>query len=109
MTEAFGRSAVFNPAFPTIPIGAFSPLVGARPFRHPTNLGTLFVAYTTDQFDVALSGYFAGTRDDSTFMSDGFFGNSLLLPNKGLDPSYQKIESARRLACIHAPCLHDAR
>jgi len=28
VTEAFGRSAVFNPAFPTIPIGAFSPLVG---------------------------------------------------------------------------------
>ena len=39
VTEAFGRSAVFNPAFPTIPIGAFSPLVGARPFRRPTNSG----------------------------------------------------------------------
>ena len=92
VTEAFGRSAVFNPAFPTIPIGAFSPLVGARPFRRPTNSGTLFVAYTTGQFDVALSGYFAGSRDDSTFVSDGFFGNSLLLPNKDLDPSYQKID-----------------
>jgi len=92
VTEAFGRSAVFNPAFPTIPIGAFSPLVGARPFRRPTNSGTLFVTYTTGQFDVALSGYFAGRRDDSTFVSDGFFGNSLLLPNKDLDPSYQKID-----------------
>ena len=92
VTEAFGRSASFNPAFPTIPIGAFSPLVGARPFRRPTNSGTLFVGYTTGQFDVALSGYFAGKRDDSTFVSDGFFGNSLLLPNKDLDPSYQKID-----------------
>jgi len=92
VTEAFGRSAVFNPSFPTIPIGAYSPLVGARPFRRPTNSGTLFVGYTTGQFDVALSGYFAGRRDDSTFLSDSFFGNSLLLPNKDLDPSYQKID-----------------
>lgn len=92
VTEAFGRSPVFNPAFPTIPIGAFSPLVGARPFRRPTNSGTLFVGYTAGPFDVALSGYFAGARDDSTFLSDGFFGNSLLLPNKDLDPAYQKID-----------------
>jgi iron complex outermembrane receptor protein/vitamin B12 transporter len=92
VTEAFGRAAAFNPAFPTIPIGAYSPLVGARPFRRPTNSGTLFVGYTTGPFEVALSGYFAGKRDDSTFLSDGFFGNSLLLPNKDLDPAYQKID-----------------
>jgi iron complex outermembrane receptor protein/vitamin B12 transporter len=66
--------------------------VGARPFRRPTNSGTLYVGYTAGQFDVALSGYFAGRRDDSTFLSDGFFSNSLLLPNKDLDPSYQKID-----------------
>jgi iron complex outermembrane receptor protein/vitamin B12 transporter len=92
VTEAFGRSAAFNPAFPTIPIGAYSPLVGERPFRRPANSGTLFVAYTKGAIDVALSGYFAGTRDDSTFLSDGFFGNSLLLPNQDLDPAYQKID-----------------
>jgi vitamin B12 transporter len=92
VTEAFGRSAAFNPAFPTIPIGAYSPLVGARPFRRPANSGTLFVGYTAGAIDVAFSGYFAGRRDDSTFLSDGFFGNSLLLPNQGLDPAYQKID-----------------
>ena len=92
VTEAFGRSAAFNPAFLTIPIGAYSPLVGERPFRRPANSGTLFVGYTTGPIDVALSGYFAGRRDDSTFLSDGFFGNSLLLPNQGLDPAYQKID-----------------
>ena len=92
VTEAFGRSAAFNPAFPTIPIGTYSPLVGERPFRRPANSGTLFVGYTTGPIDVALSGYFAGRRDDSTFLSDGFFGNSLLLPNRGLDPAYQKID-----------------
>jgi iron complex outermembrane receptor protein/vitamin B12 transporter len=92
VTEAFGRSAVFNPAFPTIPIGAFSPLVGERPFRRPANSGTLFVAYATGPLDVSLSGYFAGRRDDSTFVTDGFFGNSMLLPNQDLDPAYQKID-----------------
>src|SRR5262249_40354939 len=34
-----------NPAFPGIPIGAFSPLVGNRPFRRPTNSGSMLVAY----------------------------------------------------------------
>ena len=92
VTEAFGRSAVFNPAFPDIPIGVYSALVGERPFRRPANSGTLFVGYTTGPLDVALSGYFVGKRDDSTFLSDGYFGNSLLLPNQDLDPSYQKID-----------------
>jgi vitamin B12 transporter len=92
VTEAFGAGAAFNPTFPTIPIGAYSPLVGERPFRRPANSGTLFVAYANGPFDVALSGYFAGKRDDSTFLSDGFFGNSLLLPNQDLDPAYQKID-----------------
>ena len=31
-------------------------------------------------------------RDDSTFLSDPFFGNSMLLPNRNLDDSYQKID-----------------
>ena len=28
----------------------------------------------------------------STFLSDGFFGNSLLLPNHDLDAAYQKLD-----------------
>jgi iron complex outermembrane receptor protein/vitamin B12 transporter len=92
VTEAFGRSAAFNPAFPTIPIGTYSPLVGERPFRRPAHSGTLFVGYTTGPIDLALSGYFVGARDDSTFLSDGYFGNSMLLPNQDLDPAYQKID-----------------
>jgi iron complex outermembrane receptor protein/vitamin B12 transporter len=92
VTEALSAGAAFNPAFPGVPIGAYSPLVGARPFRRPANSGTLFVGYTTGPVDIAWSGYFAGKRDDSTFLSDGFFGNSMLLPNKDLDPGYQKID-----------------
>jgi len=92
VTEALGAGAVFNPAFPGIPIGAYSPLVGARPFRRPTNSGTLYVGYTTGPVDIALAAYFAGKRDDSTFLSDPYFGNSMLLPNSDLGPAYQKID-----------------
>ena len=45
VTEAFSASAATNPAFPGVPIGAFSPLVGERPFSRPANSGTLFVSY----------------------------------------------------------------
>ena len=92
VTEAFGASAATNTAFPGIAIGAFSPLVGQRPFRRPPNSGTFAVMYTPSRFDVSLSAYFSGKRDDSTFLSDEFFGNTLLLPNRDLDGAYQKVD-----------------
>ncbi len=33
-----------------------------------------------------------GKQDDSTFLSDQFFGYSMLLPNQDMDPGYQKID-----------------
>jgi vitamin B12 transporter len=92
VTEAFSATAVTNPAFPGVPIGAFSPLVGERPFRRPAHSGTLFISYVEGPAAVALTAYFAGTRDDSTFLSDANFGNSMLLPNQDLDPAYQKVD-----------------
>ena len=49
-------SPAINPAFPGIAIGAFSPLVGARPFRRPANSGSLVVVYATRQAQVAARG-----------------------------------------------------
>jgi vitamin B12 transporter len=92
VTEAFSASASFNDAFPGIPIGAFSPLVGERPFRRPAHSGTIMVMYTQGPAQVTVSGYFAGKRDDSTFISDAFFGNSMLLPNQDLAFGYEKID-----------------
>jgi len=92
VTKALSASVTTNPSLPGVQIGAFSPLVGARPFRRPANSGTLFVSYTRAKAQVALAGYFSGRRDDSTFLSDQFFGNTLLLPNTDLDPAYQKID-----------------
>ncbi len=81
-----------NPAFPGIQIGAFSPLIGNRPFRRPTNSGSVLVSYVMGKAQIALAEYFSGRQDDSTFISDASFGNSMLLPNKGLDAAYAKID-----------------
>jgi iron complex outermembrane receptor protein/vitamin B12 transporter len=79
-----------NPKFPGVRIGQYSPLVGERPFRRPANSGSVVVSYTRDKASVALAGSFFGRADDSTYLSDEFFGYSMLLPNQGLDPGYQK-------------------
>jgi iron complex outermembrane receptor protein/vitamin B12 transporter len=92
VTQALSASMASNPAFIGAAIGAFAPLVGERPFRRPANSGTLFVSYADGPMAVALSAYFAGKRDDSSFLSDEFLGNSLLLPNQDLSPAYQKVD-----------------
>jgi iron complex outermembrane receptor protein/vitamin B12 transporter len=81
-----------NPAFPGIPIGAFAPLQGARPFRRAPHTGSFTVDYTHNKLALSLSGYFLSRRDDSTFLSDQFFGPSLLLPNRNLAPAVYKID-----------------
>jgi vitamin B12 transporter len=88
VTKAFGEP-VFNPDFPTIPIGAFSPLVGARPFRRAPDSGSLSLFYSHNRFNASLNGYLVGRRDDSTSLEDGFFGNTMLLPNRDLAGAYQ--------------------
>ena len=95
VTESLSSGALspaFNPAFPDVPIGAFSPLVGERPFRRPAHSGTLLVSYDSGPANVTFSAFFSGVRDDSTFASDEFFGNSMLLPNQGLAAAYQKFD-----------------
>jgi vitamin B12 transporter len=82
----------FNPAFPNVPIGAFAPLVGARPFRRAPHTGSFSLDYARQKLNLQLTGYFVSRRDDSTFLSDPFFGTSMLLPNRNLAPAYQKID-----------------
>jgi iron complex outermembrane receptor protein/vitamin B12 transporter len=97
VTKSLTGSAIapqFNPSFPGIPIGGFGPLVGERPFRRPANTGNLMVSYTQGAATIALSGYFAGKSDDSTFIqgADINFENSLLLPNQNLNFGYAKMD-----------------
>ena len=84
----------FNTAstFSTVPIGAYSPLAGARPFRIAPNTGYFAINYTPHRFYASLSGTLVSRRDDSDFLTDSNFGNSLLLPNRNLDGAYQRLE-----------------
>jgi iron complex outermembrane receptor protein/vitamin B12 transporter len=82
------------PSFSTVPIGAFDPLRGARPFQRPPHTGFASVTYSGEQYAVGFNAAFASRSDDSTFLGgrDLVEGNSLLLPNRNLDSSYAKLD-----------------
>src|ERR1700677_4972352 len=82
----------YNPNFPTIAIGAFSPLVGARPFRRAPHSGYFGLTYNRSKCYGACTGTLVGRRDDSDFLTDSEFGNTLLLPNRNLLGAYQRLE-----------------
>jgi vitamin B12 transporter len=86
--ESFNTSSNFS----TTPIGAFSPLVGARPFRVAPHSGYLGLNYARYKFYSSLTGTFVSRRDDSDFLYDANFESTLLLPNRNLDGSYQRLD-----------------
>jgi vitamin B12 transporter len=95
--KSFASSALrpaINPAYPGIPIGAFAPLVGGRPFGHAPHSGSVLATYVKARTQVSLAGYFVGRQDASTFLFDAAFGNSLLLPNHNLGAGYQKVDAS---------------
>ena len=95
VTTSFSSGALrpaINPRFPDVPIGQFSPLVGARPFRRPANSGSMTMTYSDARAQISVAGYFFGKQDDSTFLTDPDFGTTMLLPNKDLDAAYQKFD-----------------
>jgi iron complex outermembrane receptor protein/vitamin B12 transporter len=95
--RSFSSDALFpsiNPAFPTVPIGAFSPLRGARPFRRAPHSGYFGIYYGHSRWALALTGTLIGKRDDSDFLSDKDGGTTLLLPNRNLDASYQRVDAS---------------
>lgn len=77
-------------SFNGIPLGAYSPLKGARPFRRPPHSGFLSASYSAGKITGVLSAAFTGRSDDSTYLAyeDQNGGNSLLLPNRNLDPGF---------------------
>jgi iron complex outermembrane receptor protein/vitamin B12 transporter len=82
----------FNPLFPSIPIGAFSPLVGNRPFNIAPHSGGIYLGYSHHNLALSLSGNLVSRRDSSTFLSDAQFGPTMLLPNRNLAAGYQKLD-----------------
>jgi iron complex outermembrane receptor protein/vitamin B12 transporter len=77
-----------------IPIGADSPLAGARPFRRAPQTGFFMASYSAKQLTAAFSSAFVSRSDDSDYLGgeDLNGGNSLLLPNRNLDASYAKLD-----------------
>ena len=82
------------PTYNGIPVGPYSPLVGARPFRRPPHSGFFSASYSHDRLTLLLNAAFASRSDDSDFLAfaDVNGGNSLLLPNRNLDHGYAKVD-----------------
>lgn len=90
-SDAIGPS--FNPNFPAIPIGIFSPLIGARPFRIAPHTGYFELGYQRNRLTTNLRGTLVGRRDDSDDLEfDANGETSLLLPNRNLDGAYQRLD-----------------
>jgi iron complex outermembrane receptor protein/vitamin B12 transporter len=66
--------------------------VGARPFRRAPHSGYFGLTYNQSKWYGSFTGTLVGRRDDSDFLTDANFGNSLLLPNRNLDGAYQRLE-----------------
>ena len=99
VTQSFTGSAIapaINPDFPNIPIGAFAPLVGARPFNRAPHTGSVRLDYQRKKFAITETTCLVGRRDGSTFLTDGYFGNSMLLPNRNLQAAYQLLDLTAR-------------
>jgi vitamin B12 transporter len=84
----------YAPTYAGVPIGIYSPLVGARPFRRPPHTGFITGSYAGKRWTISSSAAFASRSDDSTYLGymDINQGNTLLLPNRNLDYGYAKID-----------------
>jgi vitamin B12 transporter len=78
----------------TIPLGGYSPLVGARPFRRPPHTGYFSATYAERKLTGIFNAAFASRSDDSTYLEfeDENGENSLLLPNRNLDFAFAKLD-----------------
>jgi iron complex outermembrane receptor protein/vitamin B12 transporter len=84
----------YAPTYNGIPIGALSPLVGARPFRRPPHTGFMSASYSERKLTGVFTAAFASRSDDSTYLEDEDVNgkNGLLLPNRNLDYGYAKLD-----------------
>jgi iron complex outermembrane receptor protein/vitamin B12 transporter len=80
--------------FDSIPVGIYSPLKGARPFRRPPHTGFFTASYARKKLTGVFTSAFSSRSDDSTFLGyeDVNQGNSLVLPNRNLDFGYAKLD-----------------
>jgi iron complex outermembrane receptor protein/vitamin B12 transporter len=84
----------YAPTYEGVPIGIYSPLVGARPFRRPPHSGFVTASYAGKKWTLASTAAFSSRSDDSTYLEDEDLsgGNTLLLPNRNLDYGFAKLD-----------------
>ena len=84
----------YAPTFDGIPVGIYSPLTGARPFRRPPHTGFFTASYAGKKITGVFASSFSSRSDDSTFLGyeDLQQGNSLALPNRNLDYGFAKLD-----------------
>jgi len=82
----------YAPTYEGIPIGQYSPLVGARPFRRPPHTGFATATYAQRKFTAVLNAAFSSRSDDSTYLLDANYLGTMLLPNHDLDFGFAKID-----------------
>lgn len=97
-----------NPIFPGVRIGAYAPLVGARPFETAPASGSFEFGYATGSWSLMGGMVAASRRDTSTFLTDPSFGNTMLLPNHDLAPAYQLFQMTSYIRLTPALTLHAA-
>jgi vitamin B12 transporter len=97
-----------NPNFPGIPIGAYAPLVGGRPFAAAPESGSFEFGYVPGPWAIIGGVVAASRRDASTFLSDANFGNTMLLPNHDLAPGYHLFNLSGYIHLSPALTLHGA-
>lgn len=79
------------------PIGPYSPLKGARPFRRPPHTGFFTATWSSEKFTTQFTSAFASRSDDSTYLGGvdvmgPLDGNGLLLPNRNLDYGWARLD-----------------
>jgi iron complex outermembrane receptor protein/vitamin B12 transporter len=82
----------YAPTFNGIPMGAFSPLKGARPFRRAPHTGFFTASYAAKRVTGVFTAAFSSRSDDSTFLYDANYLYTLILPNRNLDSGYAKLD-----------------
>jgi vitamin B12 transporter len=82
------------PIIDGLPVGPYSPLKGARPFRRPPHVGYVSASYAGKKWTLVSTNSFYSRSDDSTYLEgeDLSGGNSLLLPNRNLDHGFAKMD-----------------
>jgi vitamin B12 transporter len=89
LTEQSAEAPSFNPAYPTIAIGALTALAGQRPFHRPPQSGFFLAEYSGRTLQASFKGAIAAHSDSSTGLVQT---PTLLLPNRDLSPKYASLD-----------------